>query len=261
MQPSNTLNICLGHLPPPAALAMHADLMIAPVWVPGQRRLAVVEDASFGAAGDTLSEYAQLIWLSDHLHEIADGFEFIRIFHYRRFTCRAQPTAGAQAANQPWSRTLTDSDLPRFDAEFSRRQDAELFNTQVDMGGMLPQYAAAHVLEDLFHFAGFLLARGILSSAEACEFLQGGTLIPACNIGVFRLRTQRMMFRVLKAAAGFIDSAYFVRRDGYQRRNGGFLLERLHSFLILKAISSGLCQPRFGHNMVLSQDSVVSLSS
>ena len=261
MPPLTTLNICLGHLAPPTQLSCHADLMIAPAWVAGQRRLAIVEDASFGPAGDTLSEYAQLIWLSEHLHEIAAGFQFVRIFHYRRFTCRKPPAAGKRSNNQPWSFALAESEIRQFDCEFGRSEVAELFNTPIEMtDGVLAQYARVHVLEDLLHFSAFLLQRGILSEVEAAEFLAAKIFIPACNIGVFQPRTYRMIFSVLKAAAHFIDSPYFIRRDGYQRRCGGFLLERLHSFLILKAIESGICEPNYGHNVVVSQNTDVSIT-
>jgi hypothetical protein len=47
---------------------------------------------------------------------------------------------------------------------------------------------------------------------------------------------------------------FFTPRPGYQRRVGGFLLERLHSFLILQRLSQSVGYPiDFGYQFVVSE--------
>jgi hypothetical protein len=259
MSANNTLNVCLGHLPFPLGFGHHIDLMVAPCIVTGSTRLALVDDSYFGINGSSLSEYVQLLWLLDNIQGIAAGCNYIRIFHYRRFATTEPPTAGTQSSNLPWATTIREADLPAFEAAFSRQSREELFNTPVQFpNGMLNQYAQNHILEDMLNFAKFLNETGILSASEVVEFLRSEIHIPSCNIGTFALTSYDFIFGVLRQASEFVYSPYFIVRPGYQRRSVGFLLERLNSFLIIKLIQSGACKQNFGHNMVISNDPVVS---
>jgi hypothetical protein len=259
MTTPNTLNVCLGHVPFPADYAHHIDLMVAPRLIASARRLAIVEDRSFGPDGSALSEYGQLIWIQDHIGEIAPDCAFIRIFHYRRLVAAQPPEVGQRSVNLPWATTIKADELGAFEAAFDRTTRHEVFNTPVAFpGGMLGQYAANHVLEDLLNFTNFLVESRILNQAEAASFLGEQRHIPSCNIGVFTKDSYSWIFQILKAAAQFLNSRHFVARTGYQRRSVGFLLERLHSFLIFKRIELGASPACFGHNLVVSDDAQVS---
>lgn len=254
---NNTLNVCLGHQPFPAPFERHVDLMIAPLLLAGPRRLALVEDSRYGPHGSSLSEYAQLLWLNEHLDEVAAESEFVRIFHYRRFVSIAPPLVGIPT-DHPWSTGITESELAAFEAAFDRDSETEVYNTPFQFtNGSLGQYADAHHLEDILRFAEFLSSEGILTSTEAVAFLLQSTNIPACNIGVFRRATFRRIFEVLRRAAEFVHSPLFVPRDGYQRRTAGFLLERLNSHLILSMKRDDSTCGIFGNNIIISDGSVV----
>jgi hypothetical protein len=260
MAVSNTLNICLGHVPFPVEYREHVDLMIAPNLVLGPYRVAVVPDSLFGPNGSALSEYAQLLWLSDNFDAITSGADFVRIFQYRRFVSE-KPLPGVPSTNQPWSMTITAGDLASCGKEFDRFCGAELFNRPVRFdGGMLMQYASAHVLEDMLSFVKFLLEIRVFDPRHAAAFLNVEAVIPACNMGTFRKETLRSLLLILKRAAEFLKSSYFVPREGYQRRNMGFLLERLHSFAILQRVQSAMSPRNFGNNIVISESPVVSLT-
>lgn len=261
MNTKNTFNVCLGHLPFPQSYEDHIDLMISPRTMSVSKQLAVVDDSLFGLNGSALSEYVQLLWLLDHLDDVTVGCNYVRIFHYRRFVSRNEPRVGQRSTNQPWSTTIREEDLNSFPSEFERFSETEVFNTPVQFnGGMLGQYAAAHVLEDILNFTKFLVETGVFSRSEAAQFLRENIDIPACNIGVFMIETYRSIFSILRKGAEFVDSPYFVARDGYQRRSVGFLLERLNIYLILKMIRQGDVKGNFGHNMVISNDAVVSIT-
>jgi hypothetical protein len=256
----NTLNVCLGHLPFPVAFSRHVDLMIAPRLVTGPAAVTLVEDRYFGEHGHALSEYAQLLWFFDHFSAIVGGHEYVRLFQYRRF-CADRP-AGVRSVNQPWSHAITEAEMVLFDEDFARESHAELFNTPMEFPGkVLGQFAQAHVLSDILVFARFLVDEGILDAVQAAAFLTRGPLIPACNIGVFRSTNLQRMLATLRRACAFLETPAFVVRSSHQRRNMGFMMERLFSHLIFAAIEQGVSEHRFGHNIVISDGPVISVTS
>ncbi len=259
MPSKNTLNVCIGHLPFPQTHSHHIDLMITPRSLAVEAEIVVVDDSIFGQHGSALSEYVQLLWLLEHIDTLAAGCSYVRIFQYRRFVSRDPPTVGRRPVNMPWSTTITPGDLNAFPDDFDRIVNIELFNCPVQyQNGMLGQYASAHILEDILNFTKFLTETGVLTGITAAEFLRENVGIPACNIGIFKLQTYCSIFSVLLQGAEFVNSPYFVARTGYQRRSVGFLLERLHSHLILTAIRQGQLKANFGHNIIISNDVFVS---
>jgi len=255
MSTSNTLNICLSHVPLPESLCAHVDLMIAPRLIIGPSRVAVVDDSYFGEFGSSLSEYSQLLWLYDHFDAIVSKYDYIRIFQYRRFV--AQNEFGLPCS-QPWAKRIRMDELSQHPNEFSRSCAGELFNRPFHFnGGMLGQYASAHVLEDIFNFSKFLIEESIFDPQRASLFLKEALMIPSGNIGTFRTVTLREILSTLKQAAAFLRSSYFVPRSGYQRRVMGFLLERLTSYLILMRIADCASEPNFGHYIIISNDHII----
>jgi hypothetical protein len=236
--------------------------MVSPKLIEGVTRLALVEDKLFGPNGSALSEYAQLLWIHEHIDRVLGGLNYIRIFHYRRFVTPHEPSNGKPSVNLPWATVITEKELAAHDKAFERQVEHELFNTPAQFGGgMLAQYAVSHVLEDMMNFCVFLLESKIMPPTEVAIFLRENIHIPSCNIGVFTRQTFVDIFGVLRRAAEFLFSRHFVPRDGYQRRSAGFLLERLNSFLILKRIREGVSEERLGHNIVISDSEIVSATS
>lgn len=262
MNEKNTLNICLGHLPFPIEYSNYIDLMISPKFIQGSKKLAIINDNLFGKNGSSLSEYVQLLWLLEHLDEITVDYKYLRVFHYRRFVSQKKSAAGKPSSNLPWSSTISKNDLILFNEDFNRFSNGETFNTPVQFnGGMLGQYATAHLLNDILNFSNYLVEEKIFSPTDASDFIRENINIPACNIGIFKIETYREIFTTLKKAANFLHSMHFVARQGYQRRTMGFLLERLNGFLILRMIRQGLTQATFGRNMVISEDAIVSITN
>jgi hypothetical protein len=257
----NTLNVCLGHLPFPQSCAHHIDLMVSPKLIQGASRLALVEDKIYGPNGSAFSEYAQLFWIYRHIDSLMQDLEYIRIFQYRRFVSAEPPVNGKPSSNLNWATVIMPDELVAYNKDFDRQVLHEIFSTPIQpSGGMLSQYAFAHVLEDMMNFCVFLMEAKILSPMEAAAFLREEILIPSCNMGVFRKKTFTDIYNYLSLAAEFLYSRYFIARDGYQRRNVGFLLERLNCFLILQRIRTGLSEENFGYQMIISSSEVVSIT-
>lgn len=255
----NTLNICIGHIPFPQRHAHYVDLTISPIVCAGESgRRAIVPDELYGPHGHSLSEYAQLLWLHKHLDAIASGYEYLNLFHYRRFVAR-RVVEGQRASNGPWITVIQEDQLDRFADCFDRNSTGNCFNSKVVFGdGVLTQYAAQHLLEDFLNFAKYLVEIEMLTPVEAARLLRYQEFVPACSVGIYHIEIFRKLFAYLGLAAEFLTSPYFVPREGYQRRSMGFLLERLHSFLILEMLST---QGVFGQNMMISEEKSVSSTS
>jgi hypothetical protein len=248
----NTLNICLGHLSFPKEYLRHVDLFVSPKVIAGPDRNAVVPDDTYGPNGHALSEYAQLLWIYKNIDALAPNHSYIRILQYRRFVSPV-PIEGVKSTNGPWMTTIQEPGLADCEFCFDRNVSEEIYNTPVHFDqGVLMQYAANHVLQDLLNFTSYLVDTGVFSVLDACAFLRMEQFVPACNVGVFRKDNFKMMYHYIDKAASFMLSPAFVMRDGYQRRSMGFLIERFHSFLIFQFIGQKLSAESFGFNMVLS---------
>ena len=250
MRSSNTLNICLGHRPFPDAHNDFVDLLVSPNLVGGGiKRKAYLPDEINGPNGHALSEYGQLIWIYRNLDALANGFEYLNVFQYRRFISPT-PVDRVKLEGDSWVTVVTEADLADLAFCFSRTQPGMLFNTPIDVPeSVVSQYAAAHVLSDMLAFVDFLMAENILDDATAAEFLSMRRAVFSSAIGIYRVDAYRVIFAVLEQAARFLHSPRFVPREGYQRRTVGFLLERLHSFLILKFLARGA---NFGYNLMIA---------
>ena len=233
--------------------------MLSPRGIQTASKLVVVPDSTYGDNGSALSEYAQLFWLYDNLDRVASGFNFMRIFHYRRFVSPAPPPVGTRSVNQCWSTAIQPAQLHYFDGAFDRTATQELANSPTSFpGGVLGQYAHSHHLEDMLRFTEFLSAQSILGPKSAAEFIQSSTLIPSSSIGVFSVKTFREIYRSLRPASDFLCSPLFTARQGYQRRSAGFLLERFQSYLILRHIREHQNQEmNIGYNVVISDTPTV----
>ncbi|WP_034296382.1 DUF4422 domain-containing protein [Herbaspirillum sp. RV1423] len=251
----NTINVCIGHLPFPERHAHFIDLAISPnVITGGAKRRAIVPDDIYGENGHALSEYAQLLWLYKNIDAIASNFEYVNISHYRRFVS-PEPVDGTKASNGPWITTIQESDMGKYASCFDRTNSISCFNTPVHFSdGVVSQYATAHVLEDFLNFVKYLMEIEMFSPVDAAKFLRYQDIIPACSVGIYQIEIFKKLYLYLERASGFMNSSYFVVRDGYQRRSMGFLLERLHSFLILELLRN---MGKFGQNMMISESHAV----
>ena len=252
MADANTLNICISHIPFPATFAHYVDLMLAPRPLDIAAPLIVAPDERFGAGGRALAEYAQVAWLSDHFDEVVGIYDFIRVIHYRRFVSRV--SMGRQT-NHFFANYIREDELDAAEAEFDRHSETGLVNSPVTfpVGGTLAQYAVWHVLEDMLTFSTWLMEAGLFTPLEAARFLEQPKLIPASSTGLFPVAVLRELCAKLRSAAEFVNSPRYIPREGYQRRLGGFLLERFNSHLLMNLVRDGRIKAA-GHYIYISED-------
>lgn len=256
---SKILNICIGHKPFPQAYVHYFDYMLSPFPIASEGRVKVVSHYLFGDNGPSLSEYAQLFWVLANLDHLLNGETHIRTFHYRRFVSDGQTGLG-EACSLPWAKTVKENQLGLFSQDFVRSGSGEMVNTvhRFPHERILGQYTIVHHLEDLLVFAKFLMKENILSPIDTAQFLLSDVIIPGSSIGVLSVENFRKIYSVLFKASTFINDPNYIMRTGYQRRNMGFMLERLNSYLLIKGINEGNIMPRTGLHMVVSDDPVIS---
>lgn len=231
---------CIGHKP----IAFHCPvdyLYITPQMIVDSNCL-YIPDSFFGEVfnGSFLSEYTQLIGLRDHLlAEQVSSDNYIYIFQYRKFLSIQKPNCDP-SINNPWSYPVTPQLAGNF---FPNNSTLEMFNNCSIIGPVIKvrslahNYAHVHEVED---FTSFLLSlrETIFDSGECDRFSKYDLLIPAPSLGLFRIGFfLEVVDRMINAWSHFYHN-FYVQRDGYQRRVGGFLLERLNSYLLLSAINS-----------------------
>jgi hypothetical protein len=203
----------------------------------------IIEDDRFGAvySGSILSEYTQLFGVARRLLDAqTDGQLYL--FQYRKFISLRTPSL--RSAYMPYAFTADRAEAERLfpsademaslDGTILTGEYYDLAETSLrTVGG---QYAAAHLAED---FAGMVATLSRLKgfSDDKCDrFINGPSLIPAPTLGCFPVDVFTSHMTLLSAVWGHFYRHFFRPRSGYQRRVGGFLLERVHSFLIQETI-------------------------
>jgi len=227
---------CIGHKAPIFPIGSPYT-HVSPVVSPGINQL-IIPDNIYGEKfhGSILSEYTQLFGLAEFLKD-SSTLEKLYIFQYRKFIS-FRP--GAQiSTNQPHSFACSSEEggtLFPSKVELSRLGEALLSGPAIKIRSIAHQYSRAHFVED---FSKFMLSLNSLNGFDIkrCEnFVNCGILIPAPSLGVTRTDIFLKHMAILKLAWIHFSNHFSISRDGYQRRVGGFLLERLHSFLLYEEI-------------------------
>jgi len=214
--------------------------------------------------GAVLSEYTQLFWIARAVlrRELMPTTGFLHFFQYRKFLSSKNGERSSKSV--PYSSICSPS------------ESAKYFPTQIFLENLLDRraimiskplklkstlaenYATHHVTED---FSGFIAALAIqpdfpperVNRFINCPFLIASPSLAFMDTRMF-VDTMQILERVWEA---FFKN-FYKPRNGYQRRVGGFLIERLHSFLLVEAIVCGKISVYFGQYFtVVEQGDVV----
>ena len=242
---------CIGHRPPDFQ-PPHPFVHVSPVPSPCAKAL-LIPDCSLGERldGRILSEYTQLFGLTES-DALAD-LESVYIFQYRKFL--ALMPGSQVAANIPYGYAASATEAEElFPApeQLSRLRSNLLIGPSMRIRSLAHQYTRHHLVEDFAAFSAALSTLPSFGPQRVARFISADVLVPAPSLGLFRLSLFLDHLRALREAWHAFASSYFVPREGYQRRVGGFLLERLHSFLLVESISAGAIQPMQGHQIIVS---------
>lgn len=236
---------CIGHQPPCFLPPLRYTMLCpAPLGLPGERVMAD-ERLGPGVDGGALAEYSQLFGLADLLQSGEVVADRLYLFQYRKFL-GLRPGGGA--TNAPWLRVLRPDSAALFfptpDELLSLQQPMVVGALQGLGTSVAANYAEAHVVDDLATFTACLAADGMpLAEVRRFASLHGFIPSPALCLVSTALFLQHMA--VLQRVWRLFAQHCAVPRQGYQRRVAGYLLERLHSHLLLQGLHDG-SQPDVG---------------
>jgi hypothetical protein len=227
---------CIGHKDP--LIAISPEFVHVSSAVSKDLIQLIIPDDHFGDGyhGRILSEYCQLFGLARYLKSRANT-ETLYIFQYRKFL--AARKGGSVSSNLPYayaSNTKEAEELFPTPEELAIIAKKKMVGPLVTVESLAGQYSAVHVAEDFSKFAVSVASAFNLDYGRVNEFVSCKHLFPAPSLGAFDGQTFLRHMDILDAAWGHFAQNFLVPREGYQRRVGGFLLERLHSFLIYEDV-------------------------
>ena len=249
---------CIGHKPPifkPRESYIHVSPNIYQ-----ELNQIIVQDDLYGSKfhGRILSEYAQLFGLAEFLKD-APKHEKFYIFQYRKFISLRQPTVSNPNSPYPYSCNTDESNLffPSQDELSKLGNELLLGKVLGNLGSLAEFYAVNHNVNDFSAFIISLYSAAGFDEQRCKSFINYQILLPAPSLGVFRVDIFLKHMEVLKMTWGHFAEHFFVARDEYQRRVGGFLLERLHSFLICEEITNNIYTVAHGNQVVVSDSLII----
>lgn len=234
---------CIGHLKP-AFDVPEFFVHVSPHAYSGDNVLLIPDDCLGDAFnGRFLSEYAQLFGLLAHVAHLPEEHE-LYLFQYRKFICIEQPSRPAQNVPNIYS-SMPEEARKKFPSRecLKNLSGKRLIGSVYHFGeqSYAINYATYHRIEDFCAFCVSLAAQPGFDELRCREFINCNMLFAAPSLGLISVGKFRAHMNVLMNTWKHFHRYYYVERPDYQRRVGGFLLERLHSFLIYEeVIKAGL---------------------
>ncbi len=231
---------CVGHTKPIFTPPVEYE-MLCPNSL-GISNEIVIDDNRFGSTidGTSLAEYSQLFGLYEMLSAGDIVADELFLFQYRKFI---SPKSGGVASKSPWVRVLTPLEgnilfpsLEQLQAQSSRLIVGSLFNLSESISS---NYARVHVIEDLVMFSAACAKNKFLTENDIRSFATYCGLIPSPGLCYIKVDLFIKIMQILKETWDEYYRYYHIKRDGYQRRVAGYLLERLHSHLLCKWLLDG----------------------
>jgi hypothetical protein len=238
---SNNLKIfCIGHKAPVFSPPVEYQMLCPfPVGISNE---IIISDERFGQTidGGVLAEYSQLFGLYDLLSSgdiVADN---LFLFQYRKFI---SPNKGGAVSVWPWIRV---TEFQEASLLFPGMEQLKSISSRIVVGplgqmahSMAASYAGLHSVDDFVLFIAACAKSDYLSESDIKAFTTERVLIPSPALCYINVELFMLIMKILKDVWSIYGRYYLIKREGYQRRSAGYLLERLHSFLLLKFFLEG----------------------
>jgi hypothetical protein len=228
-------SFCVGHTVPLFEPQIPYTMLCPKPLGLAQERVLYDDRFGPGVDGGSLAEYSQLFGLQELLMAGDIVADDLYLFQYRKFV---SPVAGGLESVSPWIRVLprgaTHGIAPT-------PQTLETFATRISVGSFqqlgesIPaNYARVHVAEDMAMFSAACVSSGALSAEDIRVFATTQGIIPSPALCYIHTDLFVRTMCILQTVWTEHCRHYHIHRTGYQRRVAGYLLERLHSFLLCK---------------------------
>ena len=204
-----------------------------------------------------LGEYYYLFALADYLVSSSEITNVV-IAQYRRMVINQDL---GSVSNKPNTKVVKPDLADKLTLNrFIPVENGLMLGKPIEMQEMIiGNYARNHYLEDLLSFTATLIREKLLDQNQANNFLTNRFLIPCPSIGFMTTRLFVDQVHKLRCAVNVFVKASYKRREGYQRRTLGFLLERLHSYLLISALRDSSVRERasLGYRIVVTNDETI----
>lgn len=236
-------SFCIGHMPalfsPPIPFTLLSSSILG---LPNELTIA---DNRFGTNldGGSLAEYSQIFGLVELLKAGDIQADRLHLFQYRKFI---SPKYLLEAPSDVWISYVQPNV-----AEILFPSEQQIMELPVELivgssfvlsESIAKNYAQAHEIEDFVQFVVACYGSGVLDYQDTQQITSMKEIIfsPALCI----IDTKKLIQICDQLFTAWIEySKYFhTQRTGYQRRISGYLLERLHSYLIFKGLIQGTIQ-------------------
>lgn len=238
---SNDLKIyCIGHTKPVFTPSTEYE-MLCPFSL-GMTNEIVIDDERFGQSidGGALAEYSQLFGLYDLLSSGDIAADNLFLFQYRKFI---SPNKGGADSVWPWIRVIESEEAS---SVFPDMEMLESLTSRIMLGplcqmtsSMASSYAILHVIDDFVLFTAACATSDYLTESDIKTFTTSRGLFPSPALCYINVELFMLVMKILKDVWNEYHRNFLIKRDGYQRRTAGYLLERLHSYLLCKFFLDG----------------------
>ncbi len=248
---------CIGHLPP---LFKPAEpfTFVSPNTNQSLASL-VIPDDSLGPTcdGKILSEYTQLFGLADHLMITKERHK-LYLFQYRKFVSLSPGAIKASNMSYAYASDANEAltIFPRY-SDLSALMDFGLVGPAVRVKSLVHQYAVHHYVEDICAFCSALTYIKEFDPLRIARFINCPVIFPAPSLGLVDSEIFQDQMKTLRETWNIFAANYYQARSGYQRRVGGFLLERLHSFLMTEQLEKANYNAVRGYQIIISNESTI----
>ena len=248
---------CVSHKPP-AFKVPTSYTHVTPKTYNGNREIIITDD-KYGESfhGKILSEYTQLFGLAEELSKEKE-VSTIHIFQYRKFLSILQPQRLSTNCITNYA-TREDEAKKLFpsEAEMERLSGQYLIGPAIKVRSLAHNYASSHLVEDFTNFCVALKALPNFSDERLSRFIYCEIFLPIPSLGSIPSDIFVEMMGELRSAWKEFAGRFYQPREGYQRRVGGFLLERLHGYLLYENIKRKRISVQQGfQNVVTDKDYV-----
>ncbi len=222
----------------------------------------VVPDDCYGPGfhGSILSEYTQLFGLADHLAQLAEKPANVYLFQYRKFVSCA--SGSRRSSNVPHAFASDPAEAREIfpGPEVLAGLPGQLLTSpalKLERSIAL-QYAIHHLVEDFAALAVACSLSGVLDPNRIGRFINCPIMFPSPALCLMPTPVFLEMMSTLRKVWQAFVPHFLQKREGYQRRVGGFLLERLHGFLLLDHVTSlPVERTTVGRLVIVSESEVV----
>lgn len=252
--PEHHIKLFVGHVPPSFALQM--GFYWAQHDGDGVFPLLKYQDLQ-QIGSNILSEYYWLFSLKRTMISLGYIPKKITILQYRRFVVNTE-NVGHKFHNFNDAKWLSSDEIAKVDLNLliNPIKSDFLVNkpTILSPHNILTQYSICHILRDLLRFSSDSIDFGI-DQAYILNMLKSEHIITAPSVGTFDTKFLLDILHILERVALFHFANGFIKRTGYQERNIGYALERLHSSILANHLKNMKINYEFGTQVIQSETS------